>query len=259
MAEHQTSPVAPIDDDYADMPELMSTADYLRSNLNAVIPSTRPANDKPIVVAFECNNTSNAEVMKCIICLEIRHEKTNEVVRLARCCKCPLHLSCVYKWLAAQYDSYVPKQMWGCPHCRAPVKDLATNTDPCILCNGKETNQVYYEPVAQAVPCCNASVHQQCLYTYIHQHFTEDRFPCPGCKTHLGAQRSMTMSIHAPDEDETRLEHIDLPPPPQYSGMMTERLQEHTGMMTRSRARGRGYQLHRGDERPVRRPYSDLS
>ena len=77
----------------------------------------------------------------------------------------------------------------------------------------------------------------------------------------LGAQRSMSMAIQ--EDGESRLEHIDLPPPPRYSGMMTQRLEEPIPpctIMTRSRARarGRGYQLHRGlPQSPVRRPYSD--
>lgn len=54
------------------------------------------------------------------------------------------------------------------------VEDLATNNDPCILCGHKELDAAYMEPVAQAVPCCSVSVHQQCLYHYIHTNFTED-------------------------------------------------------------------------------------
>lgn len=250
MNENQTAPIDH-DDIHVDMPELVDVTDYLHSTLNAVMPDRRPATLKPIVVTFECKKTSKADELKCVICLETRHTQTTEAVHLASCCKCPIHLSCVYKWLAAQYDNYIPHAQWGCPHCRAPVKDLANNPDPCVLCKSKEVNQLYHEPVSQAVPCCNASVHQQCLYQYITETFHEKRFPCPACKTLLAAERTMTMAIRNPNGA------------PSYSAVTTERIEARASthpMITRSRGRGRGYQLHRGrPQRPLRYPDTNLS
>ena len=114
----------------------------------------------------------------------------------------------MYKWLANQYTRGVPRETWSCPHCRTPVKDLANNPLPCTLCGKKELNGVhYYEPSAQSTPCCEAAIHQQCLYDYIQFKFTEKRFPCPGCMTTLSANR--TLALHM-DTGELNVAEMNL-------------------------------------------------
>ena len=45
-------------------------------------------------------------------------------------------------------------------------------------------------------PCCEAAIHQQCLYRYINFQFTEKRFACPGCMTILSANRTLALHGH---------------------------------------------------------------
>lgn len=141
-------------------------------------------------------------------------DTTGETIRLAKCCNCALHRTCVYKWLAAQYDNYVPRDNWGCPHCLFPVNDLADNPQPCVICGEKELRAFYYKPVAQSIPCCNNVVHLQCLLHYIRQSFEEDRFPCPACHVDLAAKRTMSLHINAV-EMEFSDNPVPSPPTPQ--------------------------------------------
>ena len=155
---------------------------------------------QPIVVAFECRNTSDVN-QPCIICMDVLHEKTNEIIRLSKCCHCAIHLTCVYQWLTSQHQRGLDKDNWSCPHCRAPVKNLTDNTNPCVICNAIELRAAYCEPVAQSIPCCEKAVHQQCLYAHIVSKHKESYFPCPHCGTILSASRSVALNINAVSTD----------------------------------------------------------
>ena len=152
--------------------------------------------DKPIVVAFECRNTLDIN-QGCIICMDVLHEHTNETIRLSKCCGCAIHLTCIYQWLSSQHQRGMDQNAWSCPHCRAPVKNLANNTNPCVICGAAELRAAYYEPIAQSIPCCEKAIHQQCLYSYITANHKESYFPCPNCSTILSASRSVALNINA--------------------------------------------------------------
>ena len=182
-----------VNHDDEDMPPLAGP----RSTLSGMLGSSP---GKPIVVAFECRNTTDVN-QPCIICMDTLHEKMNETIRLSKCCHCAIHLTCVYHWLPSQHQRGLDLETWSCPHCRAPVKNLANNTSPCIICNAVELRAAYYEPIAQSIPCCEKAVHQQCLYAHIIANHSESYFPCPNCNTILSASRSVALNISTVSTD----------------------------------------------------------
>ena len=193
------------DDDHQDMPPLHGPPSTSTGMLGS-------ASDQPIVVAFECCNTSDVN-QQCIICFDVLHEKTNEIIRLSKCCHCAIHLTCVYQWLSSQHRRGLDKDNWSCPHCRAPVKNLTNNNNPCVICGAIELRAAYHEPIAQSIPCCEKAVHQQCLYAYITANHKESYFPCPNCGTILSASRSVALNINAVSTDIVDWP-FDVPTPP---------------------------------------------
>ena len=220
-------------DDDQDMPPLHGPDSTLSGMLGSGV-------GQPIVVAFECRNTSDVN-QPCIICFDVLHEKTNEVIRLSKCCHCAIHLTCVYQWLTSQHQRGLDKDDWSCPHCRAPVKNLTDNTNPCVICGAIELRAAYYEPVAQSIPCCEKAVHQQCLYAHIVSKHKESYFPCPHCGTILSASRSVALNINAVSTDVVNSPFSTPTPPstPPSSPSVIHSIVTSTAVRRSSRSRRR--------------------
>lgn len=149
----------------------------------------------------------------CIICLDLVHNVTGEKPKASKCCQCALHSTCIYQWLNSQYQRGIDHNHWGCPHCRSPVKNIADNPLPCIICHQREVRAIYYEPLPRSVPCCHQVMHQQCLYNYVlvsqiaASHTTES-FPCPRCR------RTLSLSLRTATHMATMDINLRQPPTP---------------------------------------------
>lgn len=68
MTPHTLEQSTDTEEDHSDMPPLVDAEDNMHSSVTGVLQRPLDANVNPIVITFECQNMSTADMLQFIIC-----------------------------------------------------------------------------------------------------------------------------------------------------------------------------------------------